>query len=124
MTCKTIWEEKGLYRVFSDALESSDLFDEQEGVYADPRFDDLRYQINDFTNLVDIHISLDDVSKIAAIDKAAALSNPNIISAIVAIDDTQLALISWYMAQAISSPWATKTFRSVEEAREWITEET
>ena len=101
MKSKTIWEKKGLFRVFNNSVDSNELLQEQESVFSDPRFDDLYYQLSDFTDVYEVHLSLDDISKLAAYAKAAALSNPRIINAVVSRDETQLAMISWYQTQTL-----------------------
>ena len=88
-------------------------------IEGDPRFDDLRYVINDFLEVVSFSVTEENVLAISAIDAAAAITNPNIKIAVVAIDQQVRALAELYAA----SPWnayPTKVFADIAAARAWL----
>jgi hypothetical protein len=114
------WEEQGAYKEFSGHLTGAELLRSVSLIHGDRRFDDLRYVINDFLAVDTVEVTEDDVCYIAAIDGAAARSNPNIRIALVVTEAQGTALPMCYAA----SPWTlfpTRIFHSLDEARSWAT---
>lgn len=86
MTVKYEWQEKGLYRKFTDTVNGDEILGDNLKLQGDARFDNIRYVINDFTKVVDFNFTDLDVHKISVTDKVASISNPKI----------KIALISTY----------------------------
>ena len=63
---------------YSGIVTSSDILASNQEVYGDYRFDELRWQVVYFDEVEDARYSEVDVKKIAFLDRAAFLSNPNI----------------------------------------------
>lgn len=121
MPFETTWERHGAYKKFHGHVPAEELVRSVTDIHGDARFDDLRYVINDFLDVASFTVTEDTVRYIAAIDSAAARSNPNIQVALVASDVQMQALADHY----IVSPWTvfhTQLFGSVEEARAWVRE--
>ncbi|MEJ2142238.1 MAG: hypothetical protein P8Y24_07760 [Gammaproteobacteria bacterium] len=122
MSYKNIWEQHGIYRLFSGKLAGKELLESIQQVEADARFDSVRYVINNFLDVTEIDISPKDIKIIAAIDIAAALSNPHIYIAQVATDPQIEKLNELYSSVAGKSPYPTKVFNNLEDARKWLEE--
>lgn len=120
MAYQTTWEPpSGAYKKFAGHVSDDELLRSVSRLHGDARFDDLRYVINDFLDVESFDVSEDNVMYIAAMDAAAARSNPNIRVVIVVTDAKALALALNYA----SSPWtayATRIVSSVDEARAWL----
>ena len=86
---------------------------------SDPRFDDLRFVINDFLDVRNISVSSDDVEYISAVDRAAAATNPNIRIAVVANRPEIIALADQY-ANSPMNAYPTRIFATLAEARAWL----
>lgn len=86
---------------------------------SDPRFDDLRFVINDFLDVQNISISSDDVEYISAVDRAAAVTNSNIRIAVVANRPEIIALADQY-ANSPMNAYPTRVFATLAEARAWL----
>jgi hypothetical protein len=112
------WEQHGVYRKYHDHVGGDELLASIQRIEADGRFDQIRYVINDFLGVAGHDVSAEKLRLIAAIDKAAALSNPNIRVAIVAASGPILALAQRYTAAV--PPYPTEIFPSLAAARAWI----
>ena len=121
MKNKTTWvQNKGVVITFSGVVDGEELFQAAEEIYGDERFDNIRYQIFNFTKVTEFKVDVDWVTKIAAWDKAAALSNPHMKIATVATDEKIQMLESLYRAESLESPWKIRLFTSIDEAQKWI----
>jgi hypothetical protein len=120
MKDKTTWVAKGVIVAFKDVVDGEEIFQAGEELHSDERFDNIRYQIIDFTEVTKIMVTVEWVAKLAAWDKAAALSNPNMKTAIVAKDEAIQMLSSLYQAESSDSPWEIQIFSSMDEAQQWV----
>jgi hypothetical protein len=112
------WETQGVYRKYHGHVGGDELLASIQHIEADDRFDHIRYVINDFLAVAGHDVSTAKLRLIAAIDKAATLSNPNIRVAIVTTGAPILTLAQHYVAAA--PPYPTEIFPSVAAARAWI----
>ena len=104
----------------NDVVDGEELFNTGEALYSDERFYNIRYQIFDLTRVTEFNVSVDWMTKIAAWDKAAALSNPYMKLAIVATDETAQMLIKLYEAESSASTWKIQMFNSIDDAQKWV----
>lgn len=114
------WEPPhGAYRKFTGHLGDEELVRSISIAYGDSRFDDLRYVIDDFLDVESYSIQEDTILYIAAMDGAAARSNPDIVVAIVIAESQQKALATLY-ATSPSNAYPTRIFTDLAEARAWV----
>lgn len=85
----------------------------------DERFDTLRYVINDFLDCTGLTVSPLEIVEIAAIDHAAAATNPNIRVAIVATHPAVVATANSYANDPLTT-YTTRIFSSMRAARSWL----
>ena len=114
------WEAKGIYRKFTGIVSGQEVLLSNYAIQGDPRFDDIRYVINDFTEIVDFEVSTRDIDTIAAVDNAASISNPNIKVAIVATLEPLLLWAKRYCANMQGSPYECELFNSIDDAAKWV----
>lgn len=120
MGYKVIWEPPyGVVKIHFGQLSGADLLAAVVEVESRPDFDRLRYVINDFLDCTGLACTPDDLLEIAALDKAAARSNPNIRIAVVARHPDVLTLADDY-ADSPLNVYPTRTFSSLSEARTWL----
>lgn len=119
MSYTLTWERHGVIKRHFDAVTGSELIAAVEATEADARFDTYRYVINDFLDCSSITFTEDEIALIAAIDRAAALTNRHIKVAIVATHPDVHAIARQY-AEDPNCPYATALFTSLGEARSWI----
>lgn len=114
-----VWEVRGACKRFFGHVTDDDLMESVTDIEGDPRFDDLRYVINDFLDVASFAVTQENVLAISAIDAAAAITNPNIKIAVVATDAQVRTLAELYA----NSPWnayPTRLFADVAAARAWL----
>jgi hypothetical protein len=60
------WEGRGVCWTFNGALTGRELLRSNLEIYGDERFDNMRYQIVDLTQIDSMNVSAEDMKKIAA----------------------------------------------------------
>lgn len=119
MSYELIWETRGVVKRFYGELTGQDMVQSVVDVEADPRFDICRYVINDFLPLEGIAPVDNVIDYIAAIDSAAAETNPNIRIAVVTASPEIIALATQYANSPLNA-YPTRIFATLAEARAWI----
>ena len=114
------WEEKGLYREFSEHITGEEVLNLNLAIHGDPRFDNIKYVINDFTKVNDFDFSDMDINIIAVTDNVATKSNPRLKIALIV---TLQPLMKWadsYCELMKGSPYKTKIFDNLSDAKKWV----
>lgn len=119
MSYELIWESRGVIKRYFGVLTSTDLVEPVERTEADPRFDDLRYVINDFLAVERLELAPFDVEYVAAVDHAAAKSNHDIWIAVVTTASDVIAVVERY-ADLSQNAYPTKIFDTMAQARAWL----
>lgn len=114
------WEETGVIKKYRGLITGSELLQSVIDIEKDARFNDIRYVLNDFLELDELILTEREVAEIAAIDKAAAITNPGIHIAIVVNGDEHRAWASMYQDMAKDSPYVIKIFDNLEDAHAWL----
>ena len=104
---------------FSAQVTSDELRRATSEVECNPRFDDIRYVINDFLECTNFSYSPAVVEEIAAVDGAAALANENISIAVVATLKDVIQATNQYAGSDLH-PYSTRVFSTLKEARDWL----
>ena len=120
MPYTTIWKDKGVCWTFHGTVTGKEILQCDLDIYGDERFDCLRYQIADFSGAEGFELNEFEVKKIAYLDKAAAATNPEIKVAIVAPQDFIREMSNLYAKYADDSPWETRIFDTVDQAKQWL----
>ena len=119
MAYEIVWESRGAYKRFYAHVTDEELMRSLTQIESDPRFDNLRYVLNDFLAVESFTVSEDCVHMMSAIDHAAASSNPDIRIAIVATDLQLQALAKLYALSPLNV-YPTEIFMNTGDARSWI----
>jgi hypothetical protein len=121
MPIDTTWEPRGVLRRFTGAISVTERRTSFRQICADPRFDDLRYMITDYSGVTAFEWSDESPSEIACLYVGPALTNPNF--AIVAVTDRPdfLAAIAGVKASGlVEAPYVA--LPTMAAARQWIAE--
>ncbi len=121
MSYELAWEPRGVVKRFAGNVSGKEFEQAASAVGGDGRFDDLRFIIVDFLGVAAFSISRDSLDYVAAIENAAAMSNPKISVAVLATAPEALRIA----AQYCNSPgklYPAQRFASEPEAREWLAE--
>ena len=118
MAYEIIWEPRGVVKRFTGRVSEHDMLQSVVDTEVDPRFDTLRFVINDFLAIQGINTSTRVVEEISAIDSGAAASNPHIKVAIVTTSTDVTHLATAYINSPLNQ-YPTKIFATMAEARTW-----
>lgn len=120
MPCEIVWEHKGVYKHLSGFVSAEEFVRSVEAIQADPRFDEIRYVINDFCDVTGHQLTHELLSELAAIQYGAHASNPNCRVVYVGTDLALTCLLEDVLIGSMLSAYQVTLFASVPEAREWL----
>jgi len=120
VTVEYSWEATGLYRHFTNKINGQEVLNDNLNLQGDSRFDDIKYVINDFTDIADFDFSDIDIQKISITDKVASISNPTIKIAIITTIESLLVWIELYCKSMEGSLYDCKIFDNSEDAYKWV----
>ncbi len=84
MPCKVTWKDNELLWELSGNISAEEFHQINLDHQGDSRWNDLKYLIADFRNVISIDLPEEELIVIQAMDKAAALSNPHLKIASIA----------------------------------------
>jgi len=113
------WERAGVTWVYWGVVTGDELLRSNQEIYGSARFDDMTFQVVDLTRVERFDVTPDDMTVVAASDRAAALTNPNVRVAVAASDETVRRLSGLYAEVSKGSPWEQMVFDTVGEAQAW-----
>jgi len=113
------WEPRGVVKRFFGIVKAGEVLAAVVRVEADERFDSLRYVINDLSSVDGFEITHGEVEEVAAIDKAASLTNPGIRIAVVATLP-EIVMAARAYATSKFNVFPTRIFATQFEARRWL----
>jgi len=120
MTHSITWENKGVYRQFKGLVSGEEILESNFALQADARFTGIDYIINDFTDVTEHTITITDTNAYAVTDEIAANKKPNIKIAIVVTKKDLFDLADTYCDLMKAMKFDTKIFKTIEQARRWI----
>lgn len=117
------WEAPlGVVKRFFGPVTGQDILDSVIETEASVDFDRLRWVINDFLAATSVTVTVDELDEIAAIDRAAAQSNPYIRIAVVATQPSIIEAARHY-AESPMNRYPTRIFPTLPEAHAWLAHE-
>ncbi len=122
MPCETIWENKGVLKRLSGHVSAEEFVHSIEAIQADPRFDDIRYVINDFSQVTSHELDEDLLQELAAIQYGAQASNPQVRAVYVGLggDPVLAQLLQSVLIGSQRSVYRVALFESLPQARDWL----
>ncbi|MEO0003790.1 MAG: hypothetical protein RLZZ22_1482 [Pseudomonadota bacterium] len=122
MPCETIWENKGVLKRLSGHVSAAEFMHSVEAIQADPRFDDIRYVINDFSQITSHELDVDLLQELAAIQYGAQASNPQVRAVYVGLgSDPGLArLLQSILIGSTGPRYQVALFATLPQARDWL----
>ncbi|PLX16535.1 MAG: hypothetical protein C0599_15000, partial [Salinivirgaceae bacterium] len=116
------WEGDNICLKFFGVLKLRDLQEANGLIYADKRFDRMKYQIADFTEADTVGMKHTEVVLVSHLDKTATTWNPSVKVACVSPDEKTDRLIKEYISIMGSTSWKCKLFHNIQEAEKWCQE--
>ncbi|PRD66657.1 hypothetical protein [Malikia granosa] len=122
MPCEIIWEHKGVLKRLSGHVSADEFVRSVEAIQADPRFDDIRYVINDFSHVSSHELDADLLQELAAIQYGAQASNPQVRAVYAGLkNDPELAqLLQSILIGSKRSVYRVALFDTLPQARDWL----
>ena len=126
MAHQTNWEQEGLCRIYTGKISGDEVFNSNLAIQGDPRFVDIKYVINDFTEINEFIVGKIDILNIAAMDNFSAIDNivckgnTTLKIAIIAIFEPLLEWINLYIESMQGSLYQCKLFENIDDAHEWV----
>ena len=114
MPCKMIRKDNELLWELSGVISAEELHQINLDHQGDPRWDDLRYLIADFKNVISINLPEEKIIVVQAIEKAEAISNPYLKIASIANSNETIKLADFY---GTDTSWKYGVFETLTEAR-------
>lgn len=112
------WEQHGLLREFAGHVTSAEIARAVIESHEASAFDEYRYVINDFRAACSIKLDAEVMDEVAAMDRAAYLTNPRVRVAVVQGPQTVMDTVAAYSASHLS-PYPLQVFQDMESARRW-----
>ncbi|WP_300054739.1 hypothetical protein [Malikia sp.] len=121
MTCEIVWEHKGVYKRLSGHVSADEFVRSVETIQADPRFDDIRYVINDFSAVTGHELDEDMLIELAAIQYGAQASNPQVRAVYVGTDPRLTQRLESILLEGPQHPvYRVTLFETLPQARDWL----
>jgi len=120
MSHTIIWEPEGYYRKFEGEVSGEEILDSNFELQADPRFQSIKYVINDFTQIESHTIEIAHTNAYATTDEIVSLTKGALKIAIVVVNDDLLALAENYRQQMLGNRFDCEIFQSLDDARKWV----
>ncbi len=120
MPHKTYWEEKGMLIDWSGVIDSTEVLKSNGAIYGDKRFDEIRYQINDFLKAEFANFSDKEIQIIATLELQASDWNKHMKVVHVTTDPNLIADIRIYEKRMEASGWQFLICDTLDEARKWV----
>ena len=118
MTIVSHWNSSRYLRIqYTDKISDKELLANALEISGDPRFDDLRVIIGDWSGAEESTVSEQGVEQLVAYISAMSISNPHIthLSIMYQGDETRQAMVNLFTVLTQNTPWTVKAFHSLEE---------
>jgi hypothetical protein len=114
------WETYGVCRRYIGDVTIDERRESFDAICSDPRFDDLRYTITDYSAVDGYEVTSDATAEIAALHIGPLRTNPRIAMAAVTTRPDIIAAIQDFISHGFTAaPY--RIFPTLDEARQWIT---
>lgn len=116
------WETEGVVTTFFGTVNIEEVFNADKEFYEDPRSDQSKYQITDFSGITAELANNVDIEKIAAFDAGCSVSIPFLKVALVTSDQHVKSLCQKYIdfSRLLNSDWKFKICEDMQSARNWV----
>ena len=122
MSYNITWQDSNVIISFEGNVNYQDVNEADNIVYGDSRFDDMKYQIADFSKIEKFELTEQEVQIIAMLDKSSSRWNNKIKLAVVTLDLYLLERIKPYIETMQDTEWSIKIFENIFEAKKWCIE--
>jgi hypothetical protein len=119
MSYQISWQGSDVQIAFEGTVVFDDIYEADNMLYGDPRFDTMKYSLFDFFKVEKFDVSKREAEEIAALDRASTVWNNKIKVAIIARDPYIVELITVYKNNMAGTKWIIKGFENLSDAIGW-----
>lgn len=121
MAYEIIWWDNGLVVECAGILNCQSINEANEQVQSDLRVDDSRFQIWNFLKADLSRVTCREMRRLAAVNRVAAISVPQMRIAFVVQGEAATALCGHYVKEVVDhgSRWESSVFALMDEAIDW-----
>ena len=119
MPHKNTWNANGVLRKFSDEVNGDEILKSNFDLHVDPRFREIKYIINDFTDTKTLLLDTTHTRTYASTDDIISEIKGEFKIAIVVNKDEHIALANAYQQQLKSNLFTCEIFKTLDEAQTW-----
>lgn len=121
MACEIIWEERGILFKHTGTVTEQEVAEANDRVYGDKRFEEITYQISDYTEVTDIQITPRGAKIIATLDKSSLRwIHSKMRMAIVTKDEGFIPIVNTYFEQFKGTELQGRIFETLDKAYDWV----
>lgn len=113
------WNKNGLFRKFTGEISPEEILQSNFDLHIHPKFESIKYIINDFTEVTELAINKDHTKIYATTDDIISDTKGNLKIAIVAKQDAHIALANNYRVEMKNKLFECEIFQTVKEAQKW-----
>ena len=116
------WIGNNVLVTFKGKIDFTDIYKANTIIIGNSKFDNMVYQIFEFSNVEAFNITNEDILAISALDKSSSVWNKNIKGALVFKDKSVLKLAEKYIELMQNVGWEIKIFYNIDDAVNWCSE--
>lgn len=116
------WNKNGLFRKFTGEISPEEILQSNFDMHVHPEFENIKYIINDFTEVNKFSINKGHTKIYASTDDMISNTKGNLKIAIVAIKDEHIALANNYREEMKNKLFKCKIFQTLKDAQKWAEE--
>ena len=117
------WEPDGLFRKFTGAITGVEILKANLVLYEDPKFQNIKYVITDFTEITDHSIETAHTEVYAKTGVLISDTKGELKIALVIIQASLISLANNYRELMKDTLFECEIFKTVADARKWASDE-
>ena len=120
MSFKIEWKGSNVIVTLSKNFTYKDSYEVNNLIYGDSGFENMKYQISDFSKIEKAEFTADEIKIITTLEKSSTVWNNKMKSAIITSPSVCLNfIIDPYLEAMKSTNWEIKIFKNSIEAEKW-----
>jgi len=123
MPYKNTWKSNGLYRKFTGDVSGDEILKSNFELHVDPSFQDIKYIINDFTEITSHSITNSHTEVYAQTDDIISKTKGRLKIALVVFQAEHVDMASNYRDLMQDKLFECEIFKTIEDARKWVSNE-
>ncbi len=123
MAHQILWEESGILVKFSGNVTQEEAQTVNDRLYSDSRYDLIKYQIGDYSDVTDLLITQFEAKVIGTLEKQSTHWCRNMVrNVVVTQNDKYIPIAMAYFKELEGTNWENRLFETLEQAYEWVNE--